>query len=383
MDNFKDQFEVIRPYIDEEINPAIQRVISNPLFKGVVNYLYEGQNYDEVVERFRKIDTVEGFQKAFSDHAVKRTLEKTANGLTSAGADKLDTSKGYLFVANHRDIVLDSAIMQILLLQNGHHTSQITFGSNLMSSDFIVDLGKLNKMFTFYRGGSRIEQYQNAMLHSAYIKHTIKNKNESIWIAQRDGRTKNGDDRTQTGLLKMFSLGSKDICEALVDLNIVPLTISYEYEPCDVFKVKEAYFSEPGKYVKAPNEDFDSVMYGITKYKGKIHMEFGVPMNEFIRNLSKTPIDQNEKAFLIAQEIDRQIHLNYKLNGVNYIAYDLFNASNIYLNKKYIQDEVNQFENYIAQKLLMIDGDKVKLRDYFIKMYANPVVNYLSKNKFQ
>ncbi|MBN1927002.1 MAG: hypothetical protein JW798_14310 [Prolixibacteraceae bacterium] len=379
MDNFKDQFEVIRPYNDEEVNPAIQRVIANPLFKGVVNYLYEGENYEEVIERFRHINTVDGFQKAFSDHAVKRTLEKTANGLTTTGADKLDTSKGFLFVSNHRDIVLDSAIMQILLLQNGHHTSQITFGSNLMSSEFIIDLGKLNKMFTLYRGGSRIEQYQNAMLHSVYIKHTIKNKNESIWIAQRDGRTKNGDDQTQTGLLKMFSLGNKDICEALAELNIVPLTVSYEYEPCDVFKVKEAYFSESGKYVKAPNEDFESVMYGITMFKGKIHMAFGTPLNEFIRNLSKTPVDQNEKALLIAQEIDRQIHLNYKLNGVNYIAYDLLNASNNYLNIQYSLDEIIQFENYIAQKLLMIDGDKAKLRDYFIKMYANPVTNYLSK----
>jgi hypothetical protein len=379
MDNYLDQFEVIRPYNDDEVNPAIQRVIVNPLFKGMVNYLYEGQDYNQVIERFRNIKSVDGFQKAFSDHAVKRTLEKTANGLTTTGADKLDTSKGFLFVSNHRDIVLDSAIMQILLLQNGHNTSQITFGSNLMTSQLIIDLGKLNKMFTFYRGGSRVEQYHNAMLHSAYIHHTIKNTNESIWIAQRDGRTKNGDDRTQTGLLKMFSLGSKDICESLANLNIVPLTISYEYEPCDVFKVREAYFSEKGKYIKGENEDFESVMYGITKYKGKIHMEFGVPLNDFIRKLSESSADQNEKALLIAQEIDRQNHLNYKLNGVNYIAHDLLFANNNHLNKHYSADEVIQFEDYIAQKLLLIEGDKAKLRDYFIRMYANPVINYLAR----
>lgn len=371
-------FEIIRPYTDEEIKPALERVFANPLFKGVVNYLYPGQAFQEVVESLKEIDSVFLFQKIFSDYAVKKTIEKTSSGLTFSGLENLDTSKGYLFVANHRDIVLDSAIMQAILLGNKHNTSQITFGSNLMSSQFIIDLGKMNKMFTLYRGGTRIEQYQNALLHSAYIHHVVKEKNESVWIAQRDGRTKDGNDKTQIGLIKMFSLGHKDICAALEDLNIVPLSTSYEYEPCDIFKVKELYISEKEKYVKTQNEDFESVLYGITAFKGRIHMHFCKPLNDFIKELSKTSLTENEKADAIINEIDKQIHLNYKLNEVNYIAYDLLHGKHSFLDKQYSNDQLNKFNDYVNEKIVFVEGgDQIKLKEYFYKMYANPVVNFL------
>ena len=163
-------------------------------------------------------------------------------------------------MANHRDIVLDAAILQYLLHKNGYKTSQITFSENLMMDQLLLDLGKLNKMFTFYRGGSKITQYRNAVINSAYINHVLKEQKESIWIAQRNGRTKNGDDRTQTGLIKMLAMGSEQVCDSLADLNIVPVTISYENEPCDILKVRELYLSRREKYVKSPNEDLMSIL---------------------------------------------------------------------------------------------------------------------------
>jgi len=381
METMNEKFEIIRPYNDDEINPALLRVISNPLFKDIVKYLYDGQDYDRVIESFKNIDSIYKFQKLFSDYAVKKTVEKTSSSLTHGGIENLDSNKSYLFIANHRDIVLDSAIMQILLLGNGHKTSQITFGSNLMSSQFIIDLGKMNKMFTFYRGGNRVEQYHNAMLHSAYIHHTIKNSIDSIWIAQRDGRTKDGNDKTQIGLIKMLLLGHNEVGETLKTLNIVPITTSYEFEPCDFLKVRETYCSENSIYVKTLDEDFHSVMYGITGFKGKIHVQFGTPLNDFITHIEMSEINQNLKVELIVQEIDRQIYSNYKLYAVNYIAYDLFHNQNTFENEKYKIDEKERFINYVKSKIAQIDGDKIKLQSLFYKLYANVLINFLKTEK--
>lgn len=378
MESIKEKFEIIRPYKDSEVKEAIGRLTEDPRFGEILTYLYDGSNLDELISLFKSIETIDEFQIKFSGRAVQRIIDKTSSGFSYGGLDKLDPNVSYLFVGNHRDIVLDSAIMQLVLVSNGHKTSEITFGSNLMSSQFVVDLGKINKMFTLYRGGTRIEQYRNALLHSAYIHHSICNKNESIWIAQRDGRTKDGSDKTQVGLLKMFSLGHKDVCTRLRDLNIVPLTISYEYEPCDSSKAREIYIKGEGaEYVKHPNEDLESVIHGIRGYKGKVHMEFGEPLNNFIEELGKEELDANEKIAKIAEEIDRQIYLNYQLNAINYIAYDLMMNSSRYKDK-YNSKEVIEFENYISNKVEKIEGDPSKLREYFLKIYGNPVANYLS-----
>lgn len=378
MESIKERFEIIRPYKDSEVKEAINRLTEDPRFIDVLRYLYEQDDVTELVSMFKKIETIDEFQIKFSGRAVQKIIDKTMSKFSFGGLDRLDPKQGYLFVANHRDIVLDSAIMQLVLVSNGHRTSQITFGSNLMSSQFVIDLGKINKMFTLYRGGTRIEQYNNALLHSAYIYDAVKEKGESVWIAQRDGRTKDGNDKTQTGLLKMFSLGSKDVCTRLKDLNIVPLTISYEYEPCALSKARELYIrDEKSDYVKHANEDLESVIHGIKGYKGRVHMEFGTPLNSYINELAQVEMDPNEKISKIAQEIDRQVYLNYKLNAVNYLAYDLLKDTSQF-NEKYTADEVAKFENYIQQKIEKIEGDPKKLRGYFLNMYAHPVINWLS-----
>lgn len=373
------QFDTIRPYYDHEVKPAIERLVNHPRFEGVLNYLFGGMDKEELITRFTNIETVDQFQEFFSSPTVKTIVKKTSAGLTESGSKGLDTSKPYLFVANHRDIVLDAAIMQYLLFVGGHKTSQITFGENLMTEQILLDLGKLNKMFTFYRGGSKITQYRNAKINSAYINHVLKKQKESVWIAQRNGRTKNGDDRTQSGLIKMLSMGGDHICKSLSDLNIVPVSISYETEPCDIQKARELYLTRRGKYEKAPGEDLMSILAGITGNKGRIHYTFGTPLNDFLENLESRKLHDNDVIEKITKEIDRQIQLGYNLWPANYIAADLSEKSSRF-GQHYSELEKNQFEAEMITRTRSLEGmDQEELKEIFLQIYANPVFNKLNK----
>lgn len=377
--DLSDRFDDIRPYYDHEVKPAIERLLVHPNFDGVLSYLYENMDKDDLLKRFRNINTVDQFQVFFSSHTVKTILDKTSAGLGESGSKDLYPSTPYLFVANHRDIVLDAAIMQYLLFIGEHKTSQITFGENLMTEQILLDLGKLNKMFTFYRGGSRITQYRNARINSAYINHVLKVQKESIWIAQRNGRTKNGDDQTQTGLIKMLSMGGENICESLSNLNIVPVSISYEIEPCDIQKTRELYMSRRDKYVKAPNEDFMSILAGITEDKGRIHYSFGTPLNSFLGKLESQNLHDNEVIEKIAGEIDRQIHSGYKLWPNNFIAADLTEKNKRFA-QQYSEAEAAQFNaGMIAKTGSLEEMDKEELIEIFLQIYANPVFNKQGK----
>ena len=369
------QFEIIRPYVDHEVKPAIDRLVSHPRFESVLKYLFEGADVQELTGKFKSIETVDQFQLFFSSYTVKTIVDKTSQGLTDQGEEKLDPEKSYLFVANHRDIVLDAAIMQYLLHVHGHRTSQITFGENLMSEQLLLDMGKLNKMFTFYRGGTRIEQYRNAVINSAYINHVIKEKKESIWIAQRNGRTKDGDDKTQTGLIKMFTVGSEQVGDTLADLNIVPVTISYEIEPCDIQKVKELYIARREEYVKSPGEDYMNILAGITGEKGRIHYAFGTPLNDFIHSLTSQSLHANEIIDKIVDEIDRQIHQDYFLWPSNYLAFDLLHDTTEN-SDHYTEEEKVIYVETMNRKIAALEGfDAAELKEMYLRMYANPVVN--------
>ena len=370
-----EQFEVMRPYRDHEVKPAVERLLDHPRFKPVASFLFSEYSYDNISEKLRAADSVETFQKAFSAHVVKRILDLTATGFSFSGVENISPGTPYLFVGNHRDIVLDAAIMQYLLNEAGHRTSQITFGINLMYGQFLLDLGKLNKMFTFYRGGSRAEQYNNALINSAYINHVIREEKESIWIAQRNGRTKNGDDKTQNGLLKMFSMNSKNMVDTLEALNIVPVTISYEIEPCDIQKVRELYMSRRAKYVKEEEEDFRSILSGITGDKGRVHYCFGNPLNDYIRELGSKGLRGNEFIEKIAREIDRQVYRDYQLWPSNFIAYDLLGGADE-MSGNYNEKDKSAFMETMQGKLATLEGmDQEELRILYLEMYANPVIN--------
>lgn len=370
-------FENLRPFYDSEVKTVMSRMANDELYHKLMAYLWKGITKEESTKKALSINTVQEFQSAYMHHAIWSIVNESSSGLTYTGLENLDKDRSYLYIANHRDILLDSAILQIIFDKEGFETSEITFGSNLMEQGFITDFGKMNRMFMVKREGTVKELYDISKELSAYIRYTILDKNVSVWIAQRNGRTKDGNDVTQTGLLKMLNMsGSKNFVNSFSELNIVPLTISYEYEPCDDLKTQELYLSTlHTKYVKAPGEDLNSIVTGITQPKGNIHVHFGTPINDELIEIDKIG-NENEKIKNLALLIDDKIHNNYLLHKVNYIAYDLLNKTNVF-EKNYSAEEKKQFINYVEEKIKSLNGETDVLKQIFIKMYAYPVNNKL------
>ena len=366
-------FEDMRPYYDSEAYDILQKIITDPLFMKLVTYLWPKMTLEEVKAKAAKVNTAMGFQVEFMHAAIRTIVERSSDGLTSSGFEHLDKNKAYLFVANHRDILLDSAILQILLVEHGFATSEITFGNNLMEAGFITDFGRLNRMFTVLREGTGRELYEISKRLSAYIRHTIVDKKVSVWIAQRNGRTKDGFDQTQTGLLKMLNIsGQGSFADNFAQLQIVPLTISYEYEPCDMLKVQELYLSGlHTKYVKAPGEDLNSIITGVVQPKGRIHLQVGKPIVNELAKFEKGATD-NENIKQLTSLVDAQIYNDYKLWQINYVAADIMENTSTY-SKHYTAEEKENFINYIQSKIKMMEGDKDSLFNLFIRMYSNPV----------
>jgi hypothetical protein len=368
-------FEDIRPYHDEEINPALKRIIAVPEFGKILDFLFPDKDKGRILQNLSQTHTALDFQKTFMHPLVSSIVSKTSKGLTTSGFDKLDPGKSYLFVANHRDIVLDSAILQVVLLDHGHNTSEITFGSNLMTNQFIIDLGKVNRMFKVYRGGNRMELFRNSQLLSAYIRYTITQKNTSAWIAQRNGRTKDGNDKTETGLLKMFNIsGSCDFRESFSELNIVPLAVSYEYEPCCAFKVREVMAAVKGiPYQKQPQEDLMSIITGITQPKGRIHLAACTPINLLLEETD--PLQNiNDKINKLASLIDAEVYSHYRLWPTNYIAFDLLHHGKLHASH-YTHAEQDEFAAYINHELSVFSGEPSLQKELLLKVYANPLIN--------
>ena len=370
-------FEDLRPYYDTESKAAMDRIAYYDSYHKAMAYLWPEMSREEVIEKALQTKTPCEFQTGFMSGAIWKIVNSTSSGLTWSGLENLDRDKSYLYIANHRDILLDSAILQIILDKEDFETTEITFGSNLMDEGFITDFGRMNRMFAVKREGNVKELYDISRQLSAYIRHVIFDKNTSVWIAQRNGRTKDGNDMTQTGLLKMLNMsGDKDFVRNFSQLNIVPLSISFEYEPCDILKVQESYLSSlHTKYVKAPGEDLNSILTGIKQPKGKIHVAFGKPISNELKEIDKAT-NENEKIKLLAAQIDKQIYSGYKLNAVNYIAYDLLNDTNIFENN-YSTKEKEDFLNYIASKTVKMTGESDVLTNLFLILYSNPIVNKL------
>lgn len=370
-------FENLRPYYDSESKGVMDRLAYYETYYKAMAFLWPEMSKEQMIEKALNTKSPYEFQTGYMRDAIWKIVNSTSTGLSWSGLENLDRDKAYLYIANHRDILLDSAILQIILDKEDFETSEITFGSNLMEEGFITDFGRMNRMFTVKREGNVKELYDISRQLSAYIRHVILDKNTSVWIAQRNGRTKDGSDITQTGLLKMLNLsGDSDFKKSFSELNIVPLTISFEYEPCDNLKVQELYLSSlHTKYIKAPGEDLNSILTGIKQPKGKIHVAFGKPIKDELAEIDKAN-NENEKIKLLAAHIDKCIYQSYKLNPVNYIAYDLLNKTNVFENN-YTSSEKEKFLNYIDQKIKAMTGEPEILKNLFLTMYANPVVNKL------
>jgi 1-acyl-sn-glycerol-3-phosphate acyltransferase len=286
--------------------------------------------------------------------------------------EQLDTSCRYLFVSNHRDIMLDACLLQYILYQHGHESTEITFGANLMSSPLVIDIGRSNKMFRVERGGNMRDFYLSSCHLSDYIRYTLTQMHHSIWIAQRNGRTKDGFDQTDQGIIKMFCMSkADDKIAALADLHIVPVAVSYEWEPCDVLKALELYQSRQQPYVKKPGEDLNSILTGIIQPKGRVHFSVCSPVTaDDLQRYDHLTTNDYHRA--VARLLDQRIHAAYHLWPNSYIAHDLRYGRQQYRDR-YTDAERDAFMTHLQQlsQFDIIESDI--LRDIFLGIYANPV----------
>ena len=366
-------FDEIRPYHDNEVNAAIQRIIENKNFIYFLNkFILNPENFETEMQEIRNINTIHDFQGKISRKFVRAIIQSSITDFIVSGLQNIDKNKGYLFISNHRDIVLDSALLQITLFENGFNTTQNAIGNNLVITDLLMDIAKLNKMFLVKRDGNARELIENSYLLSAFIEESIK-QNHSVWIAQRSGRTKDGVDVTQQGLVKMLSLiGEGSLVEKIYNLNIVPVSVSYEFETCDFLKARELVLSQNGKYEKQSGEDLLSIETGITQQKGRVNLVIGKPLNESFNLWSEMEGNDNEILKNIAFQIDQAILSNYVLYPSNYIAADFLINSNKY-QKFYSTEQKKLFVNYIDDSCKKADVICELFREFLLKIYANPV----------
>ena len=370
----QDKFDDIRPYYPSEIHPAMLRIADSEYFEILSQYIFPERDVEEVRNMVRNIRTTEEFQTEVMYHVNKQFVARSMTNFSVNGIDRLDPQKRYLFISNHRDIMLDSSLLQYILHRNNLRTTEITFGSNLMNPQLVVDIGKANKMFKVIRSSNMREFLKNSMHLSEYIRYTITEKGESIWIAQRNGRTKDGNDATDQGIIKMFCMSkTDDLADAVDELNIVPIAISYQIEPCDILKTRELYLTQKtDKYFKQPGEDLNSILTGITGQKGNVNLSFGEPITkEELEFDHKIP---NEFYKNVASLIDKRIYKHYKLYNNNYIAHDICSGKDTY-SSHYSNEEKEAFLKRCEYMLGKIEGDKDSLMSIFLGIYANPVRN--------
>ena len=374
------KFDDIRPYNDSEVHPALERIVANPLLSNIAKYLFPGKDENLFKQLLLSCNTKDDFQIKVMSGVVEKILADTSKGLTYEGLEYFDGGAKHLIVSNHRDIVLDSAIIQLILFRHDVPRTEIAVGDNLITSSFIEDITRCNRMIKVIRSTSPREVYTTSKVLSEYMRYRVSNQISSIWIAQRNGRTKDGIDVTEQGLLKMFDMsGSGDFVKDFNELSIMPASISYEYEPCDILKAIELYITRRQKYVKAEGEDLNSILTGIMQPKGRIHIQFNEPLTEEEVNAA-AELDKNERFKALGIAMDRKIIANYKLWPNNYIAYDMLNGEGRFADK-YTAEEKVAFEGYlnaIMQKSDKMEVDKAELKEILLGIYANPVVGKMN-----
>lgn len=371
-----DDFADLRPYNDDEVVKALQRMSKSKLLPAISAYLYPDQLVGNLSQKLKSIHSTSEFQSTIMRDVISRLIMATTAGFTYSGVDYLSPDKSYLFVSNHRDIVLDSSLLQYVLICNNLNSSHIAAGGNLMFNEFATDLAKCNKLFFIPRGGQQRDFYQQLSHISDYIRFVITQRHESVWIAQRNGRTKDGMDLTAVAILKMFALGGgNDLVKSISELNIVPVSISYEWEPCDTLKARELSMTQNGVYEKSVNEDWNSVLTGFVSNKGRVHLSINQPVS--VQDIESFPKAHNAFFAALANLVDSRIVGGYQLSPNNYIAYDLISDSSAHA-QFYTAEQKEEF----LQRYHALSSEKgvwvSQLQDVFLSIYANPIVN---KNK--
>lgn len=370
------EFESISPYTDEQASEALGKLADYPAVGRASHYFFPEESPDFLKNVLKQIKTIDQFQVLVMQRFVRWVLEHTAKNFSYDGISNIDPSKKFLALSNHRDIIMDPAIMQLVLHTNGLPMTEIAVGDNLITNEAIEYLIRSNRMIKVVRGISARELYLSSQLLSKYIRLNITEQRSSIWLAQRQGRTKNGYDVTEQGLLKMLDMSGKaDFQTNFEELNIIPMSISYEYEPCDILKARENVISRKHKYVKAEGEDFNSIMVGIMQQKGNIHLNIGKPLTtEEIAAAAQC--DKNDRYQQIRHAVDIRVIEGYKLWKTNYIAYDILNHSYKY-SHMYEKADVENFVAYMEKQLDTVEPtlNREDLRKHFLEIYANPVVS--------
>lgn len=369
------EFESISPYTDEEAAEALSKLAEYPLVAQVSQYFFPSESPDFLKNLLKSVKTIDEFQVLVMQKIVRWVLDHTARNFSYDGVSNIDPEKKFLALSNHRDIILDPAITQLVLYTNGIPMTEIAVGDNLITNKAIEFLIRSNRMIKVVRGITARELYLSSQLLSKYIRLNITEQRSSIWLAQRQGRTKNGYDITEQGLLKMLDMsGAADFQQNFQDLNIIPMSISYEYEPCDILKARELVISRKHKYVKAEGEDLNSIMVGIMQQKGNIHLNIGKPLTSEEIALASL-CDKNDRYQQIRHAVDLRVLEGYRLWKNNYVAYDLANHSFKY-SHMYQPEDIEKFVTYMQKQLDTVEPElnREDLRRTFLDIYANPVV---------
>ncbi|CCZ43916.1 phospholipid/glycerol acyltransferase [Bacteroides sp. CAG:545] len=371
------EFTDISPYTDAEAVEALGKLADHPAVVEVSKAIFPDKEPEFLRKILKSVKSIDEFQILVMNKAVEWVLSTTAHNFSYDGIGNLKKINGkFLAMSNHRDIILDPAITQVVLYRNAIPMTEIAVGSNLLTNKYIEYLIRSNRMIKVIRGINARQLYLSSQVLSKYIRECITSGRSSIWIAQREGRAKDGIDTTEQGLLKMLDMsGTADFTTNFEELNIVPLSISYEYEPCDILKARERLISRTQKYVKGSREDLISIMTGIEQQKGNIHLNIGSPLtHDEIEAASYC--NKNDRYQAIRHAVDVRIIEGYKLWKTNYIGYDMVNHTFKYRDK-YTPDDVAQFTDYVEHQLDKVEKSlcRADLRDIFLRIYANPVVS--------
>ena len=375
-------FDDIRPLNNNEVKDAIEALVTNEDFERAFRYIKPDVNWKEFSETMRSFKTKEDFKSKLAYEAVMLVANKTTFSLTISGRSRLPKDKKpCTFISNHRDIVLDASFLNVMLYDVGYGMTQVAIGDNLMIRPWIETLVRLNNSFIVKRGVSVRQMLDVSRTLSAYIRHTINETKESIWIAQREGRAKDSNDRTQGSVLKMLNMsGDKDIVSNIMDVNIFPVAISYEYDPCDFLKAKEFQMKrDDPNYVKSQRDDLLSMETGILNNKGRVHFTLTQPINDQLAALDKD-MEKNELIATIANIIDKEIYKHYRFYPCNYVAYDMLTGTKRFSSNYGLRDK-KHFEEYLQgqlDKIVLPNKDEAFLRTKILEMYTNPLKNHLA-----
>jgi glycerol-3-phosphate O-acyltransferase len=372
-------FDDIRPYRNDEFTTIITRLLNNPDFNNLLlkNLKKDETELAQMKAAMGDTKTIEVFQDQFVVPVINQIIATSSDGLTMNGLEHLDKNQRYLYISNHRDIILDSALMNVEMHASGFSPTEIAIGSNLLIFPWINDFVRINRSFIVKRNIPVKQLLASSKLLSQYIRQMITRGSDSIWIAQREGRAKDGNDITQPSLLKMLNMSNNNsFFEGFKELKIVPMAISYEIEPCGNEKVAELKKrQEDPNFQKTEKDDLMSMVSGLKNQKGRIHIQFGNQIDEKVLHHIADEPGMNERLKLLAEHIDKEIYRNYRLFPNNYIAYDMYFKTSKYASE-YNDEQKQAFISLTHRRLQLVNEDIDDSMVLWLKMYATPVYNY-------